>query len=102
MGHYPIHSKANYLKRIRKDSCYPAFRAIVNMLAVLLYLIAFLLAASSMYAYADRNAPIFLMIGVPSALVIAFLARVFQEASSFMIADIADSTIDLHSKYEQQ
>lgn len=78
-----------YLNSIRRDTCYPTFRAFVTVATVLAYIVAALLVVAGFISGQDGG----ILVGIVIAIVIALIAKVGQEVS-LMIADIADATID--------
>lgn len=92
--------KEQHVARIRGQSSYPVFRAVINILTIFLYILAGVIALASIYMAGERSDPR-LLVGLLVALLQGVFAKVFQEVS-LMVADIADSILDLHSRYEQQ
>ena len=92
--------KSNYLQRIRSQSSYPVFRAVVNIFAILLYVCAGLLAIGSIATFSTGFGSTGLY-GLVGAVILGIAAKVFQEAS-LMIADITDSLVDFNSRNEQK
>ena len=97
--------KKKYLDRIRSDSAYPAFRVVVNIIALLMYVLGAIMVIMPLVTlfYSQVSLPggnaataVFAMaIGV----VVIILGKVLREAS-LMLADVADSITDLNSRNE--
>lgn len=95
--------KKKYLDRIRSDSAYPAFRSVVNIIALLLYAIGVLLLLAGVLAGfgvlgGGTNVGA-LIAGIVLGLFYVILGKIIREVS-LMLADVADSITDLNSRNE--
>jgi hypothetical protein len=95
--------KKKYLDRIRSDSAYPAFRSVVNIIALLLYTVGILLLLAGVVVGfgvggADKNFGAFIA-GIVLGLFYVILGKIIREVS-LMLADVADSITDLNSRNE--
>ncbi len=96
--------KKQYLDRIRSDSAYPAFRGVVNIIALLLYVVGALFIIGAVLVgfgvLGDGMNPVAFISGMVLGLFYFVIGKVLREVS-LMIADVADSITDLNSRYEQ-
>jgi len=83
------------LAELRKHTNYPNFRFIVNMFTAISYLIA-IIAVLGGFIGLFRGQPE-MAVGIPFGIVAAVLAAVSREIS-FMLADLADSTLEANRK----
>ena len=98
--------KQKYLDRIRSDSAYPAFRKVVNIVALLFYAAGSLYIAMSLFNafFGDSSSmpggqgPI-VIFAVALGVVVIVFGKVLREVS-LMLADVADSITDLNSRNE--
>jgi hypothetical protein len=95
--------KKQYLDRIRSDSAYPAFRSVVNIIALLLYAVGILLLLAGVLVGfgvggAGKNFGA-LIAGIVLGLFYVILGKIVREVS-LMLADVADSITDLNSRNE--
>jgi uncharacterized protein involved in cysteine biosynthesis len=98
--------KECYIDRIRNQTSYPAFRSLVNITCLLLYILGALAIAGgilNMFTSSvdglEKLVPTFT--GLLSGIFIIIFAAASKEAS-FMLADIADSIADLNYRYDQK
>ncbi len=91
--------KESHVHRTRLNSAYPAFRGLINFCVALAYVIALLEALISL-AFLPR-AWYFTLAGFLIAALSALVARAAQEVA-FMLADIADRTLDFHALSSSQ
>jgi hypothetical protein len=96
--------KKKYLDRIRSDSAYPAFRGVVNIIALLLYTVgALFIVGGFLVGFGlvggSLNLAVFIG-GMTIGLFYIVMGKVLREVS-LMLADVADSITDLNSRYEQ-
>ena len=96
--------KTNYLKLIRAETAYPTYRGMVNLLTILGYVMAGLLALFYFIGgiVVMINTSFFAglfgwIIGAVATVIQVVIVRFMREIS-FMIADMVDSTIDTNSK----
>lgn len=78
-----------HLDAVRSNTCYPAFRGVIQVFTLIGYLVAVVVAGVGVMS----GQPGTIAIAVGIAIVLALFFRVAQEVS-FMLADIADVTID--------
>lgn len=104
----PARTKAEYVKRIRSNSVYPTFRSLVGTIVLLFYvlgticIIAGLAAAVTQMGKAGSNiieAAGAAVIGLITGLIYIVIGKVLKEAS-LMLADIADTLLDQHSRQQ--
>ncbi len=99
-------AKERYIQRIRSESAYPTFRSLINLFAILLYLVAVIFIVGGLFAglaaMSQQGAQgIGLMIGGFILGVIYYvIGRVTKEAA-FMLADVADCLTDQNSRCEK-
>lgn len=99
--------KQNYVRRIRATSCYPAFRTSINVGVILLYMLGGLLILGGiingwrLLDGGDLKGLVSVIIGIVSGFVLIVVGRVGKDVA-LMVTDIADSLLDLNSRYEQQ
>jgi hypothetical protein len=80
-----------YVDRLRGESCYPFFRAYMGIILVLSYLLAAIVVIAPFLMDGHVGAKI---MGFVVGVIIIVIAKFLHEVGS-MIADIADSTIDM-------
>lgn len=83
------------LAELRKHTNYPNFRFIVNLFTAVSYLIAIIAVFSGVIGLFTGQPE--MAIGILFGIVAAILAAVSREIS-FMLADIADSTLEANRK----
>jgi ABC-type Fe3+ transport system permease subunit len=99
-------TKQQYIRRIRAESAYPAFRSLIEVFVILIFvaggiLIAVgLLAGFSMIVHEDEQGIFVILGGCFGGVICIIIGKVLKEAA-FMLADVADSITDLNSRYEQ-
>jgi hypothetical protein len=107
--------KETYLKRIRNETAYPVFRAVIAGIAGFLFaigglslaggaLLCFFILGEAVTLPIEGSEPyviggIFVISALIGFVTIA-IGRLIKETSS-VLADMADSITDFHSKYEQ-
>ena len=95
--------KQKYLDRIRSDSAYPAFRSVVNIIALLLYAVGILLLLAGVltgFGVVGGGTNVAALIGgIVLGLFYVILGKIIREVS-LMLADVADSITDLNSRNE--
>ena len=90
--------KSAYLARIRNQSSYLTYRAVVNIITVVSYSLACAVAVVGIVIGVKREPWGFF--GVPLAAILCIYIRVWQE-TSLMLVDLADSTLDANSEREE-
>ena len=91
--------KKLYLDRIRSESAYPAFRSVINVIALLFYCLGGLFFAGAFLGGFQSGSPFLLVAGAAMGLLYLIIGKVLKEIS-LMLADIADSVIDANSHNE--
>jgi ATP/ADP translocase len=96
-------SKQQYLAAIRANSAYPVYRGVINIITLLSYLMAAVIAlgaiigAAGAMSYSMTSGLGVLVTGVIFAALYFFLGRFFKEAA-LILADIGDSVVDANSQ----
>lgn len=96
--------KKMYLEKIRGETAYPIFRQIIQIFSLLIIGFGVLCIIGSCGAFlvlvkngAVLNAIVILTVGVLTGLIYITLGRLLKELAS-VLADIADSAIDINSR----
>ena len=97
--------KAAYIDRIRSESAYKWFRGFISIITLILYSFAgisifvgittIVVAGNGTGMWGIISAFIPLLIGV-----ILFLIAIVSREASLMLADLADSVMDLNARYD--
>ena len=96
--------KEQYIKRIRSESAYPAFRLLTNIFVIFFYIIGGFSIISGISAGVFAMTQNFFQgVGVLIGALLAgaffiIIGKVAKETSS-MLADVADSIMDLNCRY---
>ena len=98
--------KTKYIDRIRKETAYPAFRAFISIISLLVIGMGFVLACVGAIGVGKALSGNFVyfelfmaLIPIVIGIILAAVGLILKEAS-IMIADIADSITDLNYRYE--
>jgi len=95
-------AKQAHLQRIRSETAYPTYRAIINVIAVLGYILAVLSGLAALVngfkvmGHSFIIGVVVLLIGLITAALIFVGARFWKEAA-LILADIGDSVTDAHA-----
>lgn len=96
-------TKPQYLQAIRSQSAYPVYRSVIGLIALLGYLLAGAIALGALVAGVSSMGSSF-MLGVIIIITggllagIVFLSARLSQEAALMLADMADSTVDAHSR----
>lgn len=94
--------KDDYVDQIRLDSMYPTFRLLIKIVAFLLYLVGFLTILGALVVAAfgggRGSTPLVTAIGGTVIGIVQIVVGKFFGEASVMLADIADSTLEFHSR----
>lgn len=92
-----------FVAELRRDSCYPTFRALIAFATAVGYAIAILCAALGAVASTQAIGVAYqvLAVAIGAAVVIGILTAVMRELS-LMLADIADATLHLSESNRAQ
>ena len=95
-------TKEQYIKRIRSESAYPAFRLLTNIFAIISYVIGGFTILSFTGVLTAKGLTLEgIVLSIATILVgiiFIIIGKVAKETSS-MLADVADSIMDLNSRY---
>ena len=95
--------KQQYLESIRANSAYPVYRATINTVALLFYMIAAVCGLGALVGGLGAMTNSFttglgvLVLGLTFAALYYFVGRLFKEAA-LILADIGDSTVEANSR----
>lgn len=91
--------KQSHLNSIRSNTAYPAYRAVIGIISILLMMIAVLIGLGGLVAgfgVMSQNGflgILVLLVGISFAALAFFFARLWQEAAQILV-DIGDSVIE--------
>ena len=96
-------AKQQYLHAIRSDSAYPVYRAVINTIALLGFVLAGVIALGAVIGGFSAMSLSFmtglgtLIVGGIFAAIVFMTAKLSKEAA-LILADLADSTVDANSR----
>jgi len=100
-------AKELYVDRITKQTTYPVFRSLIGILTILIHLLAVVslaIGGALSFSLVDHSfffATLVLIATLIISFILYIIGRLVYEVAS-ILADLADSTLDLNSRYEQQ
>ena len=97
--------KAAYIDRIRSESAYKWFRGFISIITLILYSFAgiSIFAGFAVIIFAGKGTGVLGIISAFAPLligVILFLIAIVSKEASLMLADLADSVMDLNARYD--